>query len=118
LSVAESIETRPSAPARLRAPLRQRGLAFALALAVELLVALLLWFMAPILSDEKPPPTTTIFGVDTVPGDTEEPARTERRKAAAKSAARERRSPNSPNPSRRHPHRSPSRRRSRRPSSG
>lgn len=98
MSVAESIETRPSAHARLRAPLRQRGLAFALALAVELLVALLLWFMAPILSDEKPPPTTTIFGVDTVPGDTEEPARTERRKAAAKSAAREKAQPELPKP--------------------
>jgi protein TonB len=98
LSVADSIETRPSASARLRAPLRQRSVAFALALIVELGLALLLWFMAPVLADKKPPPTTTTFGIDTVPGETEEPARTEQKKAAAKSAAREKAQPELPKP--------------------
>ena len=85
LPLAESFETRPSASARLRASLGQRGVAFLLALAVELLVALLLWFMAPVLAEKKPPPTTTTFGIDTAPGDTEQPARAEQKKAAAKS---------------------------------
>lgn len=98
LSVADSIETRPSASARLRAPLRQRSVAFALALIVELGLALLLWLMAPVLADKKPPPTTTTFGIDTVPGETEEPARTEQKKAAAKSAAREKAQPELPKP--------------------
>ena len=98
LSVADSIETRPSASARLRAPLRQRSVAFALALIVELGLALLLWLMAPVFADKKPPPTTTTFGIDTVPGETEEPARTEQKKAAAKSAAREKAQPELPKP--------------------
>lgn len=98
LSVADSIETRPSAHARLRASLGQRGIAFFLALLVELLVALLLWFMAPALTDKKPPPTTLTFGVDTAPGDTEEPARTEQKKAAAKNLAREKAQPELPKP--------------------
>jgi protein TonB len=98
LSVADSIETRPSASARLRAPLRQRSVAFALALIVELGLALLLWFMAPVLADKRPPPTTTTFGIDTVPGETEEPARTEQKMAAAKSAAREKAQPELPKP--------------------
>jgi hypothetical protein len=63
--------------------LGQRGVAFLLALAVELLVALLLWFIAPILPDEKPLPTTTTFGIQ-APGETEQPARTEREQKAAK----------------------------------
>ncbi|AQR75964.1 hypothetical protein BXU08_16380 [Sphingomonas sp. LM7] len=45
--------------------------------------------MAPALVDKKPPPTTTVFGVDTVPGETEQPQRTEQKKAAAKSDGRE-----------------------------
>lgn len=98
MSVAESIETRPSAHARLRASLGQRGVAFVLALLVELLVALLLWFIAPALTEKKPPPTTLTFGVDTAPGDTEEPARTEQKKAAARSAAREKARPELPKP--------------------
>lgn len=89
MPVTESLETRPSASARLRGSLRQRGAAFFLALAVELGLALLLWFMAPVLIDKKPPPTTMVFGVDTVPGDTEQPQRTEQKKAAAKSDGRE-----------------------------
>ncbi|MDP5279432.1 hypothetical protein Q9Q95_10905 [Sphingomonas sp. DG1-23] len=98
MSVADSIETRPSASARLRGSLRQRGAAFFLALAVELGLALLLWFMAPALTDKKPPPTTTVFGVDTVPGDTEEPAHTEQKKAAAKTDGREKARPELPKP--------------------
>ncbi|ATY34601.1 hypothetical protein CVN68_12915 [Sphingomonas psychrotolerans] len=87
------MEPRPSASARLRASFGQRGVAFALALIVELGLALLLWFMAPAILDKRPPPTTTTFGIDTVPGETEEPARTEQKKAAAKSAAREKAQP-------------------------
>jgi hypothetical protein len=98
LSVADSIEPRPSASARLRASLGQRGIAFLLALAIELLVALLLWFIVPNLDQKKPPPTTATFGIDTVSGDTEEPARTEQKKAAAKSAAREKARPELPKP--------------------
>jgi protein TonB len=98
LSVADSIEPRPSASARLRASFGQRGVAFALALIVELGLALLLWFMAPAILDKRPPPTTTTFGIDTVPGETEEPARTEQKKAAAKSAAREKAQPELPRP--------------------
>lgn len=59
-------------------------MAFALALAVELLVALLLWFIAPALSEKKPLPFTATFGIDTAPGETEQPTRTERRKETAK----------------------------------
>lgn len=73
-------------------------MAFALALIVELGLALLLWFMAPVLADKRPPPTTTTFGIDTVPGETEEPARTEQKKAAAKSTAREKAQPELPKP--------------------
>jgi len=98
LSVADSIETRPSASRRLRASLGQRGVAFVLALLVELLVALLLWFVAPTLAEKKPPPTTATFGIDTVPGETEEAAHTEQKKAAAKSAAREKARPELPKP--------------------
>jgi protein TonB len=98
LSVADSIETRPSASARLRASLGQRGIAFFLALAVELLVALLLWFIAPILPEKRPPPTTATFGIDTAPGETEAPAHTEQKKAAAKSTAREKTRPELPRP--------------------
>ncbi|TGX54870.1 hypothetical protein E5A73_05335 [Sphingomonas gei] len=98
MPVAESFEPRPSASARLRASLGQRGIAFALALAVELLVALLLWFIAPMLDEKKPPPTTTTFGIDTAPGETEQPARTEQKKAAAKTDGREKARPELPKP--------------------
>jgi hypothetical protein len=98
LSVAESIETRPSASARLRASLRQRGAAFVLALVVELGLALLLWFIAPILPDKKPPPTTTTFGIETAPGEAEQPARTEQKKAAARTDGREKARPEAPRP--------------------
>ncbi|MDV3458093.1 hypothetical protein RZN05_13940 [Sphingomonas sp. HF-S4] len=81
---------RPSASERLRASLGQRGVAFVLALVVELGLALLLWFMAPPLFEKKPPPTTTVFGIDTAPGDTEQPQRTEQKKADSKSQTRER----------------------------
>jgi len=89
LSLDESIATRPSASRRLRASLGQRGVAFVLALLVELLVALLLWFVTPTLAEKKPPPTTATFGIDTAPGETQEATHTEQKKAAAKSAARE-----------------------------
>jgi hypothetical protein len=98
LSVAESFEPRPSASARLRASFGQRGVAFLLALAVELLVALLLWFIAPTLNQKRPPPTTTTFGIETTPGDTEEPARTEQKKTPAKNTAREKARPELPKP--------------------
>lgn len=73
-------------------------MAFALALFVELLLALLLWFMAPAILDKRPPPTTTTFGIDTVAGDTEEPTRTEQKKEAARNAAREKAQPELPKP--------------------
>lgn len=89
---------RPSASARLRASLGQRGIAFVLALVVELLVALLLWFVAPVLTEKRPPPTTTTFGIDTVAGETEESTHTEQKKAAARSTAREKARPELPRP--------------------
>lgn len=84
MSSADSIETRPSASARLRGSLGERGAAFALALAVELGLALLLWFIAPALTEKEPPQTTTVFGVDATPGETEQAQSTERENAETK----------------------------------
>ena len=87
MSVAESIETRPSASVRLRASLGQRGLAFALALFVELLVALLLWFLAPTIPGKDKGKVPAVFGIEGPSGEREaadrKEAKTQERKAAS-----------------------------------
>ncbi|NIJ21713.1 protein TonB [Sphingomonas naasensis] len=64
MPVAESIATRPSASVRLRASLGQRGIAFGLALLVELLVALLLWFVAPAIRTREEDRVPAVFGIE------------------------------------------------------
>lgn len=81
LSVADSIETRPSASVRLRASLGQRGVAFILALAIELLVALLLWFMAPVIPGKEKGDVPSVFGIEGPRSDSEEADRTPEKKA-------------------------------------
>jgi hypothetical protein len=75
-------------PERLRESLGRRGAAFFLALAIELLLALLLLWIAPVLPEKKPPPKTTVFGIETPRGAEDEPEKTPQ-KARARSAARE-----------------------------
>jgi type IV secretory pathway VirB10-like protein len=72
LPVIESLATRPSASDRLRASLGQRGIAFVLALAVEVLVALLLWFLAPVIPGKEKSNSPSVFGLEGPPSDSEE----------------------------------------------
>lgn len=81
LSVADSIETRPSATARLRASLGQRGMAVALALAVELGLALLLWFMAPGTPGKEKGDVPSVFGIEGPRSDGDEADKTPEKKA-------------------------------------
>lgn len=54
-----------SASDRWRLPPGRRGAALLLALAVELVLALLLWlFLAPVLSGKKDAPVPTVFGIE------------------------------------------------------
>jgi hypothetical protein len=76
LSVVDSIETRPSATVRLRASLGQRGVAFVLALLIELLVALLLWFMTPVIPGKEKGDVPSVFGIEGPRSDSEEADRT------------------------------------------
>lgn len=87
MSVAESIETRPSASVRLRASLGQRGVAFLLALLVELLVALLLWFMAPVIPGKDKGSVPAVFGIEAPSGDSEEADKTPEKKSESKAAS-------------------------------
>lgn len=81
MSVADSTETRPSASVRLRASLGQRGVAFLLALLIELLVALLLWFMTPVIPGKDKGDVPSVFGISGPSSDSEEANRTPEKKA-------------------------------------
>lgn len=81
MSVADSIETRPSATVRLRASLGQRGIAFVLALLIELLVALLLWFMTPVIPGKDKGDVPSVFGIEGPRSDSEEADKTPEKKA-------------------------------------
>ncbi|WP_404335741.1 hypothetical protein AB2M62_17145 [Sphingomonas sp. MMS12-HWE2-04] len=76
-------------PERLRESLGRRGAAFFLALAIELLLALLLLWIAPVLPEKKPPPKTTVFGIETPRGAADEPEKTPQKARASTPAARE-----------------------------
>lgn len=76
-------------PERLRESLGRRGAAFFLALAIELLLALLLLWIAPVLPDKKPPPKTTVFGMETPRGAEDEPEKTPQKAKARSASARE-----------------------------
>lgn len=88
MSVAEPIETRPSATRRLRASLGQRGLAFMLALAVELIVALLLWFLAPTIPGKDKGDVPTVFGIAGPRSDSEESDRAPEKASERKAVSR------------------------------
>ncbi len=60
---------------------RRRGAGFALALAAEALVALLLLFLAPALPGKKDAPKTTVFSLEDSSGDAEQTERAEAKQA-------------------------------------
>ncbi|HEX8300867.1 hypothetical protein [Sphingomonas sp.] len=68
----------------------RRGVALVLALAIEALVALLLFFLVPPLAGRKQPERTTTFSVDAAPAekDASEPAKPERKKRTEREALR------------------------------
>jgi type IV secretory pathway VirB10-like protein len=72
---------------RLRASLRQRGVAVALALAIELLVALLLWFLAPPIPGKEKGSIPSVFEIQGTRSDSDEadrkPEKASERKATS-----------------------------------